>query len=540
MGISERVRKGGMWMTEQSHQAKGKEEPLGGKNFTRKDDLTASTQKYAQVINYAELRRMLQQNVLKGTNKTYAQYTKEKLKSYIKNPLANIDNLRDISAYLFRVSHSYKKIIEYYAYTPLFSYNITYKIPDWNKPPKALKDFIQGYQEACIRLENMGLAQICPQMIATCLRDGIYCGFCNDDEQSFFINALPPKYCKISALANNNTYIPKFDATYFDIGNNKEFLYGTGNETDTEDGLWDDVFIRGYETYKAKGASYRWFELPPEKTITIICGDDPIVPLPYFLAIFSELLDLLDYSDLIRSKTELENYVLLLSKVPMHTSSGEVNDFAVDLEIVQETQQAIDEISPSLVGSVWTPCEVEKIEFGNKNPVEDTNVYMQAIHNLFSSLGISEMIFNGQKSGSVGLKHSITVDMTLPLELLKRIEANIQRYLHMNISEDFDFKFHQVSVFNKEEYLNQLKDQATLGLPVKMDYATAGGKSPYEVMNDTFVESALGITDLWKPLSSSYTQTDNSGKQTKNDDDLSPEGEKSRDGEKNAGTKAGK
>ena len=45
-------------------------------------------------------------------------------------------------------------------------------------------------------------------------------------------------------------------------------------------------------------------------------------------------------------------------------------------------------------------------------------------HQSAFSLGISEMIFNGQKSGSVGLKHSITVDMTLPMELLKRIEAN--------------------------------------------------------------------------------------------------------------------
>ena len=46
---------------------------------TRKTDLTTSNQTYAQMINFAELQRILQQNISKGTSKTYTQYTKEKL-----------------------------------------------------------------------------------------------------------------------------------------------------------------------------------------------------------------------------------------------------------------------------------------------------------------------------------------------------------------------------------------------------------------------------------------------------------------------------
>ena len=124
---------------------------------------------------------------------------------------------------------------------------------------------------------------------------------------------------------------------------------------------------------------------------------------------------------------------------------------------------------------------------------------------------------------------------------LKRIDSNIQRYIRLNITEDFSFRFHQVSVFNKDEYLTQLKDQATLGIPVKMDYATAGGKSPLDVMNDGFMENALGLTDIWKPLSSSYTQSGKeSGGQTKKDDELSDSAISTRDAGKNEGTKAGK
>ena len=113
--------------------------------------------------------------------------------------------------------------------------------------------------------------------------------------------------------------------------------------------------------------------------------------------------------------------------------------------------------------------------------------------------------------------------------------------MHLNISEEWDFKFHQVSVFNKDEYLSQLKDQATLGLPVKMDYATAGGKTPYEVMNDTYTENALGFMDLWKPLNNSYVQSGKEGGgQVKKDDQIADSTIETRDSEKNEGTKAGK
>lgn len=501
-------------------------------------DIGVSNQKYAQIIDFAELQRIMMQNVGKGTSRTYIQYTRERLQQYIQNPLSNIDNIRDISAFLYRVSHNYKKIIEYYAYTPLFSYNVSYKTKDWSKPPKA-KDFMKNYQALCQRLDNMNLKQICTQMIATCLRDGIFVGFCYDNEDSFFLSQLDPKYCKISALSDKNTYVVKFDASFFDVGNNKDYIYGIEDSED-ESGLWADEFLQGYEDYKAKGNAYKWFELPVEKTITVICGDDPIAPLPYFIGIFSLLMTLIDYEDLIRNKAELENYVLLISKIPLISNTEDVNDFAVDLDLVRATQAAIDEVAPALCGTAFTPCEIEKIDFSRSN-VDDTNIYSDAITNLMDSIGVSEAIFNGKNSNSVGLKHSIAVDMTLPFEILKRIEANIQRYIKLNITEEFDFKFHQVSVFNKEEYLNQLKDEASLGLPCKLDYATAGGKSPLDVMNTTLMENALGLIDIWQPLSSSYNTSDKQGGgQSKSDDQLSDSGLKTRDDAKNETTKAGK
>ena len=76
------------------------------------------------------------------------------------------------------------------------------------------------------------------------------------------------------------------DANYFNQGNNKEYVQGTDNGTDS---VWDKVFIDGYNEYNSKGNDYRWFELPAEKTICLLADEDAYMALPYFLPVFTSL-----------------------------------------------------------------------------------------------------------------------------------------------------------------------------------------------------------------------------------------------------------
>ena len=487
-------------------------------------DVGVSIKKHAQIIDFKKLEDLLVQNVGKTVSKTYIQYTKENLMQYMQSPSRNLNNIRQVSQYLYRISPNYKMLINYYATMPLYSYNVVYRNKDWNKTLVA-KKFTADYQNICTRLQNMKINSLSSKVIATCMRDGIYCGFTYDDgKNSFFVDDLDPQYYKIADITDNNTYIVKFDASFFDSGDNKDFLYGVNNDGE---GTWDKVFVEGYEAYKNLGNDYRWFELPPERTICVICGEDPITPLPFFTTVFQSLLDLMDYQDLIRNKTELENTVLLLSKIPLLSSTKEVNDFAVDLDLVRLTQQMIDEVAPSLVATAFTPCEVEPVFFHNKDQVDDTNIYINAVKNLFASLGLSPALF-GEADTNTGLRLSIKVDESLMYYQMSKLEANIQRYIKLNISESFNFHYHKVTVFSQDEYLDQLRDQATLGIN-PLEYATVL-KTPYELMNCTYMENALDVTSLWKPLSSSYTATDNEGGGvTVKDDDLSEEGERTRE-----------
>lgn len=491
--------------------------------------------KYAQVVNFEELRKVLLQNVSKTTSKTYATYTKEKIQQYLKSPHANLDNIRDVSMFLWRYSMPYRKIIEYYSSMPYFAYDAVYK-SDWSKTSSVLNSgkFLKEYQSTLQRLKNMNFVDEFPTVIATALRDGAYYGFTYDDESSFFITSLDPKYCRINAI--DGCYNFSFDATFFDQGDNNYYIDSSVNP----DGLWDQVFIDGYNTYKNQGREFRWFDIPPERGICIVAGDDPVTPLPYFVSCFTDLLDLLDYQELIRSKTELENYVLLVSKIPLNKNSGQVNDFAVDLDLVQATQAMIDEAAPSLAATAFTPCELEVIRFGNENQVADTNIYNEALSTFMSNVGMSEMIGNSDKGGSVGLAASIKTDELVALRFLGRLERWVQRYLVLNITENVDFYFHKATIFSKDAYHTQLQQMASLGVPVKTAYATSLGFSPLDIMNRGFFEQALHLEDTWIPLQSSYTQSNTYDSNKKDDGELTEEGLDTRDAGKNAGTKAKK
>lgn len=493
-------------------------------------------------INYAKMKEIMLQNVGRTRSRTFTQYTKELIKQYIQNPYRNIDNIRNVSAFLARTSMIYKKILAYYPQMPLFYYNLIYKSDftkgiDYNK-------MMKSYMDVASKLQEIHMQKEFSTVISTALRDGVYYGFVYDGEgDGFFLHGLDPQYCKISGITGDGEYIIAFNATYFDSGNNSEYLYGVGEESD---GIWDNVFIEGYEAYKANGRDFMWFELPVEKTLCMLADEDAEMPLPYFLPVFTSLLDLLDLEQILASKTELENYVLLLSKIPLIPNTDEVDDFAVSVELVEMIQSMINDVVPDLVGTAYSPCDLEVVHFDQANSSEDTDKLSQSMKNLFSNLGISELVVSsGNSTNSVGLSHSIQNDESIAFKYLDRLKSWMNAYIKANYSEDFIFKFHRISYFSQGEYVTQLKESAALGLPVALDLATALGQTPYEMMCTTLMENSLGIKDgLWKPLMTSYTQSadssDKGGRPQSKDDELTDEGVATRDSGKNKTTKAGK
>ena len=425
----------------------------------------------------------------------------------------------------------YKLLLQYYASMYEYRYNIT-PISDYSKAFKS--NILKQYQDILLRFHGFNVAAELNDIIYIMLRDGIYVGFMYDSEEDgMFFMPLDVRYCRVTGKTPEGQWIVYFDANYFNQGNNIQFVEGIDGDTSA---CWDPVFVDGYRQYDEQGRDYQWFQLTPELTACFIAttSDEFYMPLPYFLPIFKSLLQLLDTETLIANKNELQNYKLILEKIPL-LNGDDIDDFAVSLDLVMRFQDLLEQTVPDNVGVGLTPCETEVVSFEKSTSTADTDELGNAMNNLFSNAGVNRLIVSsGESSNANGIKYSIANDLGKISVFVRKIESWLNYFIKKNIAEGFFIRIMDITRYNHQDFVNEMKDAATLG-GSKMDYLIALGHEPLEIINKLKFESELlQIAQYMEPLESSYNRTDSvGGAPTKPDEDLSPEGQATRDSGKN-------
>ena len=153
--------------------------------------------------------------------------------------------------------------------------------------------------------------------------------------------------------------------------------------------------------------------------------DEFDTPLPLLTGIFTDLLDIIDYQQLLADRTELENYKLLLLGIPL-IDGDVVDDFKVSIEYAEAYKEAIEGIAPSLVGVGLLPgLSVDTVSFSNNTTADTTDVVANSIKNLYKTVGVSEVVVSsGDANSAAGIKNSIANDSAYTFLLIKRLESN--------------------------------------------------------------------------------------------------------------------
>ena len=426
----------------------------------------------------------------------------------------------------------YKLMLQYYASMYEYRYNIT-PLTDLTKGMSNKQ--MKAYQTTVQLFHNFNMAGQLNDIIFQMLRDGMFVGFMyNSEEDGLFLMPLDVKYCRIYGKTPEGQWIVYFDATYFDQGNNKDFVVDGDSEGT---GLWDPCFVDGYNNYKNGGRDYQWFQLTPELTACFIAttSDEFYMPLPYFLPLFKSLLQLLDTETLIANKNELQNYKLILNKIPFLKNTEDVDDFAVSLDMLNYFQELQEASVPDNVGVGTTPCDVEVVSFDKSTSTADTDELGKAMNNLFANAGINRLIVSsGDSSNANGIKYAIANDLGKLSIWIRRIESWLNYFIKKNITENCYLEIFDLTRYNHDDFIAEKKQAATLG-GSKTDYLIALGTDPYVLKNKlVFEKDVLQIQDYMDPLQTSYTQSDDEGgAPTKDEGDLSPEGISTRDSGKN-------
>lgn len=483
----------------------------------------------AQIMDFSKQLEILQRNPSKNINKTFTQYTKDLVKTYLQSPATNQDTLRDISRFLWRNSMLYQRMIMYQASMPLYSYNII-QDNDFSKDISSDKAW-KGYYKVLSEFNKFDIKKEGYNMACLTLRDGLFVGFMYEEDKRFLM-PLDVQYCRIMGKNSSGQWVVYFNASYFNQGSNSEFVLGV--DGNSELATWDPVFITGYKNYQ-DDRNMQWFRLPCERCCVVFAGpeDEFIYPLPAYLPIFPQLLDLLDLESILQSRTELENYKLIVSKIPLvdKGNSGDIDDFAISLELSNYFDQMIRNQVPDLVGSVVSPMDIDTISFDKSNSTGDVDTLGKAIRNMFNNSGVSEVVVagGGNNPSTLAIKYGQIADLNNTWVIVNRFESWLNYYINENIQDGYILEIFKITDFNREEVVKEKRELATVGGSAT-DLISVVDGSPFRAINKLRFESSLGIRELMVPLQSSYNggASNEVGRPESDPEDLSPSGDRTR------------
>jgi hypothetical protein len=484
-----------------------------------------------QIKQFAtELKNVLQLfNPEKIPNRTTTTYSRETLRTYLRNPAteANNKNLRRLSNYLYTISHVYRRMIRFKAHQmnckTWSAYPIVSMLEE-NDEESILKE----YERVVNIVTNMNMKSQILKMNLQAWKNGVAYGYVYGDpegEGSFYIHPLDPDYCKISCASFDNGVMGfLFDMSYF-----------RGNEDQLE--YYDDEFTTLYNEFQRD--NIKWKQLPIERTF---CLKVDLDNLDYSIPPLSGLMEqVISVTDLQAAQDEIDslaNYKMIWGKLDTISGSKNPDDFAVDLDLALAFMKKVDGVLPENVTTALSPLDLDVIEFKD-NDASDVNVLSKAYMNLIEANG--SIILNSNKiTNSQSFKLALKAECEDAMSLTPQLNAWLKFYLKYNHNvETVAAEYSDISPYFMDDEIEKMTKLAGLGLPVKTKLAAMAGANPQESFGMDFLERQLLKlgTERWNnPLVSSNTQsaTDNeSGAPEKSEGDLSDEGLEDRDQNKN-------
>jgi hypothetical protein len=473
-------------------------------------------------VTFAQLSKLLFNEVETSSSKStfLTKYTKDQIINFLDNPQKYEKQLRKLSHDLYNSNPNYRRLIQYFANLLTFDYIV--KPYDIDEEKFEADKFNKQYKKAIQTLENMNISHEMLKVLKIAFKEDVFYGYEYSTSESYFIQKLNPDFCRLNGF-EDGVYSFEFDFSYFDHKNRPV------------DGYTQE-FQAKYKKYQDSRKDYRWQELDSKNSICIKINEEIEYPLPPFNTVFEAVYDIDETKRMRLVKNKMDNYMLLTQLIPVDDKSGEANKFLIDLDTaIQFHNKTVDHL-PEEVGLVTSPMKIDAIKLEKKN--NDTDVVAQAERDYYNATGVSQALFNSEKSNNASLNKSIVTDEQIVFGVLRQIERWVNRKLKFSSTKyKFKVKFLDSTIFNKQEVNDKYLKAAQHGMPVLLELSASLGLSPSDLTSKTFLENdVLDLHSKLVPLKSTHTQSgkDSTGtKPMKEESELEEEGLKSREKDAN-------
>lgn len=452
------------------------------------------------------------------TTPTFSLYTKDDINTYLQNPYNYEQQLRKAVTYIYGASSHFRRLIQYFVSLSDLAYVVSpCRIDPTTAKPKSIN---RNYRKVLNTLSAMSIKTQFPKILTVCLREDTFYGTMHVTSDNIMIQQLPSDYCAISTIENGVPNVT-FNFSYFDSRSGYLEFY-------------PPEFQTKYQIYQKNRNGAKWQELDSPTSFAIKCNNDILdYPVPPFAGVLRDVYDIEDYRQLKLTKTTLENYAMLVMTLGVNDNG----EWQMDLEKAKAFWQNLDAVLPDEIGSVLSPMPINKISFERSNP-GNTDTIADAEQNMFTSAGVSSLLFNNDKASANALTLSIKADQAITFGIVKSIEDMVNRYIQsQSYGKNFKVTFLDCSPFNRKEMGEMYLKACQFGVPMVSYYCATQGLDQAELDCMNFLENdVLDIKSKFIPLQSSSTQsgggaTDEGGAPEKDIEDLSESGEQNREDE---------
>lgn len=466
-------------------------------------------------------------DVTKQSTKTISAFDRDTLINYLQNIGSNERNLRNLSWYLYYRCSVYHRLVNYNA--TMFELDARAIIPHYD--PTAENDtdkMLKTYYETASAVDRMNLKLEFLKIYLTCFIQDVFYGVAYFDETGLFIMPINPDYCRIAGRYIDGDFAFAMDMSYFRGSN--EYLVE----------YWGEPFVSMYKEYQRDMMNERWQVVPEEYSCCLkqeISDWQTIVPP--FSGAFAQLIGLEDVIDMQPIADEQEIYKLLWLELETITGSKRPDDWKVDPSLViAYFNRLINEALPDYVSAAIVPGKLNDISF-NTDKTTEINKISKTTESVLNSTGGAQMLNSSTISGSTAFHAALHLDSQLAMSsLLPQTQSWVNRFLKHYVNDPCIIRFFNVSSYTRDEFREQLLNNAQYGLSTKLAINTLNGISELESLAlNYFEEDVLNLSERFShPLSSSYTTSGNDnnvdgsdGRPVLTDDKISDDGESSRE-----------
>ena len=407
--------------------------------------------------------------------------------------LGDLERMREISNYFYKISGIYQRLCRYMAYMYRYDWLVTpYYDTDLIKPDKLLDSF----NKVLLYLDKFEAKKFFGEVALKVIRNGCYYGYLIARNGTVVVQELSPKYCRSRFIVNGQPAV-EFNMKYFND------MFTDAEQRARMLKVFPPEFEKGYKLYKKgklkpdfPGDDSGWYLLDIGSVVKFsLNGED----FPPFIAVIPAIIDLDAAQDLDRRKMQQQLLKIIIQKMPIDKNGDLV--FDVD-EAQQLHNNAVQMLSKAIgIDVLTTFADVDVADMSDNNTSTTTDDLEKVQRTVYNEAGVSQMQFN--TDGNIALEKSILNDEASMWNLIQQFETFLNilltPYNRSPKKVNYRAQILPTTIYNYKDLAKQYKEHTQLGYS-KMLPQVALGQSQSAVLATAYFENdILDLVNVFIP-----------------------------------------